>query len=139
ILGLVTLERGEGTALTVVRGANALTPLLSHLEKHAKAAWAVVSPDEVPPPAEGPPKPKPSPTPQIVYPPGTKKLVYAPRPRYPNEARRGPFIQRGTGRYRISFGRDGAVHSVQIVESTRSQLLDSAAMQTLRTWKAAPG
>ncbi len=139
ILGLVTLERGEGAALTVVRGANALTPLLAHLEKHAKAAWAVVSPDEIAPPAEGPsPKPKASPPP-VVYPPGTKKLVFAPRPRYPNEARHGPFIQRGSGRYRISFGRDGLVHSVQIVESTRSQMLDAAALQTLRTWKAAPG
>jgi TonB family protein len=139
ILGVVTLERGEGSALTVVRAANALAPLLSHIDKRSKASWAVVSPDQIPPPAEGPsPKPKATPPP-VVYPPGTKKLVYAPRPRYPNDARRGPFIQRGTGRYRISFGRDGAVHSVQIVESTRSQALDSAAMQTLRTWKAAPG
>ncbi len=139
ILGIVTLERGDGSALTVVRAANALAPLLSHIDKRAKASWAVVSPEEVPPPAEGPsPKPKVSPPP-AVYPPGTKKLVYAPRPRYPNEARRGPFIQRGTGRYRVSFGRDGAVHSVQVVESTRSQTLDMAAMQTLRTWKAAPG
>jgi TonB family protein len=31
------------------------------------------------------------------------------------------------------------VHSVQIIESTHSQILDTAAMQTLRTWKAAPG
>jgi TonB family protein len=141
ILGLVTLERGEGAALTVVRTASALDPLLSHIDKHAKASWAVVSSEQLAPPAEGPsptPKPKVSPPP-VVYPPGTKKLVYAPRPRYPNEARRGPFIVRGTGRYRISFGRDGAVHSVQIVESTRNQMLDSAAMQTLRTWKAAPG
>ena len=139
ILGLVALERGEGNALTVVRAAGALTPLLAHIDKHAKAAWAVVSPDEVPPPSEGPsPKPKATPPP-VAYPPGTRKLVYAPRPRYPNEARRSPFIQRGTGRYRISFGRDGAVHSVQIVESTHSQALDMAAMETLRTWKAAPG
>ena len=139
ILGLVTLERGEGTAFTVVRTANALSPLLSHIDKHAKAAWAMVSPGEIPPPAEGPsPKPKVSPPP-LAYPPGTKKLVYAPRPRYPNEARRGLFIQRGSGRYRITFGRDGLVHSVQIVESTHSQILDMAAMQALRTWKAAPG
>ncbi len=139
ILGIVTLERGDGNALTVVRAANALVPLLAHIDKRTKASWAVVSPDEIAPPAEGPsPKPKTTPPP-VAYPPGTKKLVYAPRPRYPNEARRGPFIQRGSGRYRISFGRDGSVHSVQIVESTRSQLLDSAAMQTLRTWKAAPG
>jgi TonB family protein len=139
ILGIVTLERGEGSALTVVRAASILAPLLSHIDKHTKAAWAMVSRDEIPPPAEGPsPKPKATPPP-VAYPPGTKKLVYAPRPRYPNDARRGPFIQRGTGRYRVSFGRDGAVHSVQIVESTRSQALDTAAMQTLRTWKAAPG
>lgn len=140
IVGLVTLEKGEGTALTVLRAANAVTPLLAHIEKHAKTTWAVVSPDEVPPPAEGPsPKPKVSPTPPVVYPPGTKKLVFAPRPRYPNDARHGAFIQRGTGRYRVSFGRNGAVQSVQIVESTRSQALDAAALQTLRTWKAAPG
>jgi TonB family protein len=139
ILGIVTLERGEGSALTVVRAANALVPLLSHIDKRTKAAWAVVSPDGVLSPGEGPPpKPKATPPP-VIYPPGTRKLVYAPRPRYPNEARRAPFIQRGTGRYRISFGRDGAVHSVQIVESTHNQALDSAAMQTLRTWKAAPG
>jgi TonB family protein len=139
ILGLMTLERGEGTALTVVRTTNALSPLLAQIGKHAKATWAVVSPDEIPAPAEGPsPKPTVAPPP-VVYPPGTKKLVFAPRPRYPQEARRGPFIVRGNGRYRITFGRDGNVQSVQIIESTRNQTLDSAAMQTLKTWKAAPG
>ncbi len=138
IVGLATLERGEEATLTVVRATSSLNPLLAHIDKHTKAAWMVASAD-VPPPAEGPsPKPKVSPPP-AAFPPGTKKLVFAPRPKYPNDARRMPFQSRGSGRYRVSFGSDGTVRSVQVIESTHSQLLDVAAVSTLRTWKAAPG
>ncbi len=139
LVGVVSLERGEGAALTVVRATSSLSPLLAHIDKHTKAAWMVAS-NDVPPPGEGPsPKPKVSPPPTAAYPPGTKKLVYAPKPRYPDDARRMPFQSRGTGRYRISFGRDGNVHSIQVVESTHNQLLDVAAVQALRTWRAVPG
>ena len=137
VVGVATLERGDGTALTVLRATNSLHPLLAHIDKHTKAAWMVAS-NEAPPPAEGP-SPKPKPSPPSVYPPGTKRLVYAPRPKYPDDMRRQLFQSRGTGRYRISFGNDGNVRSVQVIESTHSQLLDVAALQTLRTWRAAPG
>ncbi len=137
LIGLATLERGEGVALNVVRATNSLSPLLAHIDKHTKAAWMVAS-TEPPPPAEGPsPKAKPTPPP-VAYPPGTKKLVFAPRPRYPAQAR-GTFQSRGTGRYRISFTKEGSVRSVQVIESARNQAFDVSAVSTLRTWKAVPG
>ena len=137
LVGVATLERGDGAALTVVRATSSLSPLLTHIDKHTKAAWMVAS-NEPPPPAAGPsPKLKPSPSP-VAYPPGTKKLTFAPRPKYPSQAR-GTFQSRGSGRYRISFGKDGAVHSVQVIESTHSQILDVSAVTALRTWKAVPG
>ena len=46
---------------------------------------------------------------------------------------------KGTGRYRVQFKSNGEVRDVQVVQSTRSETLDSAAVEALRHWKAAPG
>ena len=67
------------------------------------------------------------------------RLTYNPPPRYPAEARHSFFPLKGSGRYRIRFGSDGIARDVQVVQSSRSQTLDSAAVEALRKWKATPG
>ena len=138
VLGFVTLQRGQGPAVNVVRMASALDPVFARIDKRAKPAWAVASADSPPPPAEGPlQKPKVPLAGQGQ--PGKARLVYSPTPQYPTEARHSYFPVKGTGRYRIRFGSDGSVRDIQVVQSTRSQTLDSAAVEALRKWKATPG
>ena len=144
VLGLVTLQRGDGVAVSVVRMASALDPVFARMDKRAKPVWAVAATEAPAPPAEGPlQKPKvPLAGPgQPGQPgqPGTNRLIYSPTPAYPAEARHSYFPVKGTGRYRLRFGSDGRVRDVQVVQSTRSQTLDSAAVEALRKWKAAPG
>jgi TonB family protein len=135
VLGVVTLQRGPGTAATVVRVATALDPILAKIDARAKPAWQNESPQ---PPAEGPlqqPKgplagPKPA---------GNSRLVFSPTPPYPTAARHSYFPATGTGRYSVRFGADGQVKAVQIIQSTRNSTLDSAAVDTLLRWKAVPG
>jgi TonB family protein len=140
VLGLVTLQRGNGTAVNVVRMASALDPVFARIDVHSKPAWAVqASPEQSPsPPAEGPlQKPKVPLAGQV--PPGQTRLIFSPTPPYPFAARRGFQSVKGAGRYRVHFGRDGSVRDVQILQSTRDQTLDGAAIETLRKWRSAPG
>jgi TonB family protein len=133
VLGFVALQRGEGPAVNVVRLSSTIDSVLVHLDKQAKPAWAAAGNAGPPPPAAGP-----SPTPKAT-PPVKMRLIYNPLPRYPAEARHSLFPLKGTGRYRIRFGSDGLARDVQIVQPSRSQTLDSAAVEALRKWKATPG
>jgi TonB family protein len=81
--------------------------------------------------------PEPSATPAIVKRP---RVLYNPAPRYPTEARFSQFgAMRGSGRFRVVFGQNGMVKDVQMVQSTGKALLDQAALEGLRQWKAEPG
>jgi TonB family protein len=140
VLGLVTLQRGDGPAVNVVRMASALDPVFARIDARTKPAWAVQAPPDVspPPPAEGPLQ-KSALALAGQVPPGQKRLVFSPTPQYPSEARRGFHSVKGAGRYRVHFGRDGSVRDVQVIQSTSNQILDSAAIDTLRKWKSIPG
>ncbi len=139
VLGLVTLQREDGVAVNVVRMASALDPVFARIDKRAKPVWKVAAAPASP--AEGPlQKPKvPLAGPGQPGQPGKNRLIYSPTPAYPTEARHSFFPVKGTGRFRIRFGSDGRAQDVQVVQSTRSQTLDSAAVEALRKWKAAPG
>jgi protein TonB len=134
------LQRGDGPAVNVVRMASALDPVLARIDGRAKPAWAVHAPPDASPspPAEGPLPPA-----RIALagqvPPGQTRLIFSPTPQYPTAARRGFQSIKGAGRYRVRFGRDGSVRDVQIIQSARDQTLDSAAIDTLRKWRSAPG
>ena len=136
VIGTVTLQRGQGTAANVVRIAGALDPLLARIEPGTKPAWQVAqNAPEPPAPAEGP-KQK---IPLAGTQPGKSRLVYSPAPSYPTAARRAFYQAKGTGRFRIRFSSTGEVRNVEVVQSTRNDTLDSAAVETLRRWKAVPG
>lgn len=141
VLGLVALQRGKGPAINVVRTTNSLDPIFAKIEAHTKPGWPTAqSPTSAspPPPAEGPLQ-KPKIPLAGDHPAGNSRLIYSPVPHYPTEARHSLFPLKGTGRYRVEFRSNGQVRDVQVVQSTRSETLDSAAVEALRHWKSAPG
>lgn len=131
-IGVVTSQRGKGTAVNVVRAPSALVSLMAKVSPDAKTRWLVAQSSPTPSPGspgEGPQRKT-----------GQSKLIYHPAPAYPTAARHVHFAPaKGSGRYRITFAANGNVKNVQIIQSTRNDTLDSAAIDTLRKWKAEPG
>ncbi len=138
VLGLVALQRGEGPAVHVVRLAGALDPVFARIDKKRKPAWALATAHPPAPPAEGPLQKGKVPLAGEGQSPKAH-LIYSPTPQYPSEARRSNSPLKGSGRYRVRFANDGSVQDVQVVQSTRNQALDNAAVDALRKWKATPG
>jgi len=64
--------------------------------------------------------------------------LYAPRPAYPYEARRGGIT--GSGIVELTVNPEaGIVIEARMVQSTGSAILDKATLETLRTWRFKPG
>ena len=109
-----------------IQPSGQLEPLLAAVKSGMTGHWAAA-------PAESPTA---TPSPRFVRP----RVVYNPAPRYPYEARMlrsGPTT--GSGKFRVMFGTNGLVKSVQTVESTGQSVLDQAAIKTLQAWRAEPG
>lgn len=122
---------GEVVGIVTAGGKNdiqpsgQLDPLLAAIKPGTQAKWAAT-------PIESP---TPTPGPRLA-----RRVISNPAPRYPNDARLiriGP--NRGSGKYRVTFDVNGAVKNVQVVESTGQPILDRAAIDGLRQWKAEPG
>lgn len=109
-----------------LRPTGLLDSLLTQSKSAGTGRWAAA-------PVESP---TPTPTPRLARP----RVIYNPAPRYPYEARMlrsGPTT--GSGKFRVTFGTNGLVRSVQTVESTGQTVLDQAAIKALQTWRAEPG
>jgi TonB family protein len=117
VVGIVA-SAGEKT---IVTSSSAVTSLQSQIAPDAPARWAKTS--------ETSPSPRPTPKP---------RLVYAPQPEFPAEARNHSGISR-SGRFRVSFDAHGNARNVQIIQSTGNGLLDQATIGALRQWKSTPG
>jgi TonB family protein len=130
VVGLVTLSSEQGaTGKNFVRSATSFESLLAQAKSSGAGRWAAAESES--------PTPEPSATPAIVKRP---RVLYNPAPRYPTEARFSQFgAMRGSGRFRVVFGQNGMVKDVQMVQSTGKALLDQAALEGLRQWKAEPG
>jgi len=122
---------GEAVGVVTAGGKNdiqpsgQLEPLLAAIKPGTTARWSAA-------PAESPTA---TPSPRVA-----RRVLSNPAPRYPPEARSirvGP--NRGSGKYRVTFDVNGAVRNVQVVESTGQPILDRAAIDGLRQWKAEPG
>lgn len=108
-----------------IQPSGQLEPLLAPIKPGMTGKWTAA-------PAESP---SPTPTPRVA-----RRVLYNPAPKYPFEARSirvGP--NRGNGKYRVTFGTNGLVKNVQVVESTGQPILDNAAVEGLRQWRADPG
>jgi len=117
VVGIVT-SAGEKT---IVTSSDALGSLQSQIAPEATARWAKTS--------ETSPTPRPTPKPRVVY---------APQPEFPAEARTHSGISR-SGRFRVSFDAHGNARNVQVVQSTGNGRLDQATIGALRQWKSTPG
>lgn len=136
VVGVATSADSRGEGPVVVRPINAQSPLLASIAPNSIGGWAGTGSGGSPTPTPSPsatPKPKGTPAP------GDAKLVHRPSPPYPAGARLSNPPIKGTGRFRVTFGADGAARRVEVVQSTGSALLDAAAINTLRQWRAAPG
>ena len=123
---------GEVVGIVTAGGKNdiqpsgQLAPLLAAIKSGTIARWTAA-------PIESPTA---TATPRAAR----QRVIYNPAPRYPYEMRTlrsGPTT--GSGKFRVTFGTNGLVKSVQTIESTGQPILDRAATQALQTWKAEPG
>ena len=122
---------GEVVGIVTAGGKNniqpsgQLAPLLAAIKPGTQAKWTAA-------PAESP---TPTATPQTA-----RRVISNPAPKYPFEARSiriGP--RTGSGKFRVTFGTNGLVKNVQVVQSTGQPILDRAAIDGLQAWKAEPG
>lgn len=130
IVGFVTADE-SGASFNSVRSVAALSTLLGQIDPNASAKWPRQSPT---------PTPSPRATPSPSARPGDAVLVYTPYPRYPAAARfsfAGPRF--GSGQYLVQFGSDGAAQKVSVLRSTGNQILDEAAVDALKSWRAQRG
>jgi len=123
---------GEVVGIVTAGGKNdiqpsgQLEPLLAAIKPGTTARWTAA-------PIESPTA---TATPRVAR----QRVIYNPAPRYPYEMRTlrtGPTT--GSGKFRVTFGTNGLVKSVQTIESTGQPILDRAATQALQTWKAEAG
>src|SRR5438477_2814682 len=124
VVGIVTSTAKDG-----LRPSGQLDPLLAQARSARTGRWAAA-------PVESPTV-SPTPTPKFARNP---RVLYNPAPRYPYQARllrSGPTT--GSGKFRVTFDMNGQVKNVQTIESTGQGLLDSAAIDALRPWRAEPG
>jgi TonB family protein len=137
LVGIVTL-RGEANGMAAIRPANSASALLAQVAPNMIASWQTPtrplnspSPFAAPSPSRTPAPPK------IAV--GGSKLVYAPPPQYPQEARRSHWGINGSGSFRVMFDSHGRATGVQTVRSTGNPLLDESAVSALHEWRAQPG
>jgi TonB family protein len=122
VVGIVTSAAKDG-----LRPSGLLDPLLAQAKSAGTGRWGAA-------PVESPTV---SPTPKFARNP---RVLYNPAPRYPYQGRllrSGPTT--GSGKFRVTFDATGQVKNVQVIESTGQGLLDSAAIDALRHWRAEPG
>jgi TonB family protein len=132
VIGLLTRNNGEPPV--VIRPSVTMNSVLARTPADAPGKWFVQ--ESLASPAEGPLRK----VPLAQNPEARKsKLVYSPAPEYPNAARTSGGMVKGSGQFRLTFDADGHVKDIAILRSTHNEALDTAAIQALRRWKAAPG
>ena len=117
VIGVVTERSKKEETSMIVRPASVLKSLAGEIQPNSVVKW----------PGEARPTPTPKP-----------RLVYTPKPVYPSDARFSDGTAR-TGRYKIIFNGDGTAKTVQILNSTGVESLDSSAVKGLGQWKCEAG
>src|SRR5437764_5261298 len=136
VIGIVTFRVGNNSC--AIRPAATAGTLLAQVTSNMTASWQTLAPSPLTTASASPTATR-SPTPAKIPLKGSK-LIYAPAPRYPSEAKqlRGGGIQ-GSGSFRVLFDTNGHVVAVQTLRSTGNSSLDQAAVSALHDWRSEPG
>ena len=136
VIGIVTFRVGNNSC--AIRPAATAGTLLAQVTPNITASWQTLAPSPLRT-ASASPTANRSPTPAKIPLKGSK-LIYAPAPRYPSEAKqlRGGGVQ-GSGSFRVLFDTNGHVVAVQTLRSTGNSSLDQAAVSALHEWRSEPG
>jgi TonB family protein len=118
-IGVVT---SVGEQAAAIRSATAVNSMMTEIKPGTIAHWAGEEPSPTPTPA-----------------PKRLRVLYNPAPRYPGGRFSTFGSVRGSGTFRVLFGADGLVKDVRPVQSTGNFVLDQAAIEGLRQWRAEPG
>jgi TonB family protein len=132
VIGIVTFRAASNSC--AIRPAAIAGTLLAQVSSNGIASWQnlTTSPNLMAPTATG------SPTPAKIPLRGSK-LIYAPAPRYPAEARQSRGGGQSSGSFRVLFDTNGHAVAVQTLRSTGNSSLDQAAVNALREWRSEPG
>jgi TonB family protein len=132
VIGIVTFRAASNSC--AIRPAAIAGTLLAQVSSNGIASWQnlTTSPNLMAPTATG------SPTPAKIPLRGSK-LIYAPAPRYPAEARQSRGGGQSSGSFRVLFDTNGHAVAVQTLRSTGNSSLDQAAVNALHEWRSEPG
>jgi TonB family protein len=130
VIGIVSFRAGNNSC--AIRPAATAGTLLAQVSSNVVATWQTLRTPTASPTATR------SPTPAKIPLRGSK-LIYAPVPRYPANAKQlGGGVQ-GSGSFRVLFDTNGQVVAVQTLRSTGNSSLDQAAVSALHEWRSEPG
>jgi len=134
LIGVVTFRTGSNSC--AIRPAAAAAKRLSQISSNMTASWQSLMPASgaTPPSFATPARTGTS----SRIPLKGSKLVYAPAPRYPSNARQ-PLGGQVSGSFRVSFDANGRAVTVQTIRSTGNSALDQAAVSALQQWRSEAG
>src|SRR5437660_3321380 len=134
VIGIVSFRVGNNSC--AIRPAATAGTLLAQVSSNMIASWQTLTTSSHLTTSTASPTATRSPTPAKIPLRGSK-LIYAPVPRYPPEARRG--TAPGSGSFRVLFDANGHAVAVQTLRSTGNSSLDQAAVSVLHEWRSEPG
>src|SRR5437660_3951673 len=130
IIGIVSFRAGNNSC--AIRPAATAGTLLAQVSSNTIATWQTLRTSTASPTATR------SPTPAKIPLRGSK-LIYAPVPRYPADAKQLRRGVQGSGSFRVLFDANGHAVAVQTLRSTGNSSLDEAAVSALHEWRSEPG
>jgi TonB family protein len=134
VIGIVSFRAGNNSC--AIRPAATAGPLLTQVSSNMIATWQTLTTSShlTTPTASATATRSPTPAKIPLH---RSKLIYAPAPRYPAEAKRG--AAPGSGSFRVLFDANGHAVAVQTLHSTGNPVLDQAAVSALHDWRSEPG
>ena len=136
VIGIVAFRAGNNSC--AIRPAAIAGTLLAQVSSNMIASWEnLTTSSHLTTPTASPTATR-SPT-AAKIPLRGSKLIYAPAPRYPAEARQSRGTGRSSGSFRVLFDTNGNAVAVQTMRSTGNPLLDQAAVAALQEWRSEPG
>jgi TonB family protein len=135
VIGIVTFRAGNNSC--AIRPAAIAGTLLAQVSSNMIASWENLTTSHLTTPTASPTATR-SPT-LAKIPLRGSKLIYAPAPRYPAEARQSRGTGQSSGSFRVLFDTNGNAVSVQTLRSTGNPSLDQAAVAALHEWRSEPG